>query len=310
MKRHTKIIFLMSCIILVVAGCSSQSIIKTEQSFITGFVAWILSDVMKYILFTPFEFFRTPTAISILIKIGIFSGGFVTLLAMIEGFKRMLSMSYTPLLQIFSRYPLALAVSAFAPTLFYYAGVWTNEVVKLVGKFASISLDGHQEFESRIQSLDYHLFESFMTFFLLIIMIFYFFKILLFHAVRWFGLLFNMMMTPVAMVAYMFKPYENVTSEWFKDTLSKFVVVIAHSFFLSLISIILYAPKIGITEDNLGMFGDSLVRILTAIGGLSMMLNPPRWIKSFFDKGSSQKEYGGMIKKGINLLLSVKGLKK
>lgn len=297
-------------LLLFLSGCGIEKAVQTEQSFITGFVGWILSDVMVYILYTPFEFFKTEVAISILIKVGIFSSGFVTLLAMIEGFKRMLSVSYTPMMQVFARYPLALFVSAFAPVLFYYAGLWTNEIVKLVGRMASISLEGSQDFASVIESLDYHIFESFVTFFLMIIMIFFFFRLLLFHAARWFGLLFNMMMTPVAMTAYMFKPYENVASEWFKDTLSKFLVVIAHSFFLSLIMLILYSPQIGLPDSTGGSFGNTLVRLLMSIGGLGMMLSPPKWIRSWMNNGNEAKQYGGMIKKGINLLLMTKGLKK
>lgn len=300
------------CVLLFVTlplltGCSvTESVIK-ERSFLVDFVAWLFSDVLKYILFTPFEFFKSNTSTSILLRMGVFSAGLVTILAMGEGFKRMLSMGYTPMSRVFSRYPIALIVSAFAPSIFYYAGVFTNELVKYMGILTGSSMEGMDQFTTLFHEAAFHTFEAAMTFFMLCVIAFYFFRILMFHAIRWFGLLFNMVMTPIAMTAFMFRPYENVFSGWVKDTVSKFSVVVAHSFFLGLIAIILYAPNIGLSNSIADSFWESMIRMMMSIGGLHMMLYPPSWIISWFDQGKDIRQGTGFIKRLIQLAVVRKG---
>lgn len=274
-----------------------------------NFVSWIFEDVMQYILFTPFDFFISNTATSILMKMGIFSAGLVTVLAMAEGFKRMLSIGYTPMAQVFMRYPLALIVSALAPTMFYYAGVITNTLVKVMGSITGSSLDGVDYFSSLLHETAYHTYEAALTFVLLIILIFYFFKVMLYHAVRWFGLIFNMVTTPIAMTAYMFSSYENVASSWLQDSVSKFLVVVVHSFFLGLIAVILYAPNVVNGNTAGDTFWETFIRIMISIGGLHMMMKPPAWITKWFDKGKDIKQSTGVTRKVIRLLLATKGIK-
>lgn len=293
--------------LLLLSGCSMTEAVTKERSFLVEFVSWIFSDVLKYILFTPFEFFKSDTSISIVIRMGVFSAGFVTILAMVEGFKRMLSMDYTPMSRVFVRYPIALCVSAFAPTIFYYAGYLTNELVKYMGILTGSSLEGTDSFNSLFHEVGYHTYEAALTFFMLVILIFYFLRILMFHAIRWFGLMFNMVMTPIAMTAFMFRPYENVFSGWMKDSISKFSVVVAHSFFLGLIAIILYAPNIGLSNTIADSFWESTLRTLMSIGGLHMMLHPPGWIISWFDKGKDIRQGSGMIKRLIQLAIMKRG---
>lgn len=293
--------------LLLLSGCSVTEAVTKERSFLVEFVSWIFSDVLKYILFTPFEFFKSDTSISIVIRMGFFSAGLVTILAMVEGFKRMLSMDYTPMSRVFVRYPIALCVSAFAPTIFYYAGYLTNELVKYMGILTGSSLEGTDSFNSLFHEVGYHTYEAALTFFMLVILIFYFLRILMFHAIRWFGLMFNMVMTPIAMTAFMFRPYENVFSGWMKDSISKFSVVVAHSFFLGLIAIILYAPNIGLSNTIADSFWESTLRTLMSIGGLHMMLHPPGWIISWFDKGKDIRQGSGMIKRLIQLAIMKRG---
>lgn len=265
----------------------AEDYVLQEQGFIIDFVAWIFSDVLQYILFTPFEFFKSATATSVLLKMGVFSGGLVTLLAMIEGIKRTLSMKHTSMTQIIARYPIALGVSAAAPFLFYYAGLGTNELVKFMGLITQSSLDGLDFYTSTLQEIGEHVMEAIVMFFFLLVMVYYVFKILLYHANRWFGLLFNMVTTPIAMTAFMFKPYENVASGWLKDSVHKFMVVVVHSFFLGLIGILLYAPTSEYILDTVGIFKYAIVKLMFAIGGLQMMLKPPSWISGWFDSGDN-----------------------
>lgn len=266
---------------------STEDYIVKEQGFIVDFVSWIFSDVLSYILFTPFEFFKSATAVSVLIKMGLFSGGLVTVLSMIEGLKRTMSLKYTPMTQILTRYPIALAVSAIAPFIFYFAGLGTNEMVKFMGLITQGSISGHDHYSSMLQGIGEHIFETVFLFIFLIVLIFYVFKVILYHANRWFGLLFNMVTTPIAMTAFMFKPYESVASGWMKDSIHKFLVVVVHSFFLGLIGVLLYAPTTQLVSDTMGVFWYSVVKVLFAIGGLQMMLKPPSWISGWFDSGDN-----------------------
>lgn len=289
-----KLKFLILLVIpLLLSGCQSpdeymirDQIVK-KQGFVIEFVSWLFSDVLRYILFTPFEFFKSATAISVLLKVGALSGGIVTILTMFEGIKRSISMQYTPMSQILVRYPIALVVSAMAPFIFYYAGMFTNELVKLMGLITNGSLDGYDHYSSVLQGMGERVMETIVIFVFIIVLIYYMFRVLLYHANRWFGLLFNMVTTPLAMTAYMFKPHEGITRGWVQDTIGKFMVVVVHSFFLGLIGIILYAPTTQLVTDTMGTFSYAIVKLLFSIGGLQMMLNPPKWIRGGFDSGDS-----------------------
>lgn len=264
-----------------------EDYIVSEQGFLIDFVAWIFSDVLKYILFTPLELFKSVTATSVLQKMCLFSGALVTILAMFEGLKRIVSMQYTPISQILFRYPIALCVSAASPFLFYYGALATNEMVKFMGIITNSSIVGTDYYSSILQGYGEHVMETIVVFIFLIVLIFYVFRILLYHANRWFGLLFNMVATPLAMSAFIFKPYEQVAIGWFKDSVKKLMIVVVHSFFLGLIGIILYAPTTEFVADNVGVVKHAIVKILFSIGGLHMMLRPPQWISAWFDSGDN-----------------------
>lgn len=295
---------------MLLAGCDWKDYLVKEQGFVVSFVGWIFSEVIPTVLYTPTILFDSNVAISILLKMSVFSAGLVTILAMIEGFKRMIAVQYTPLTQICIRYPIALGVSAFAPILFYYTGASMNLLVKYIGSLTSLSMQGTEYFTSILSSLGHHIFETFMTFFLMIILIYYSIRILLMHSSRLFGLLFNMVVTPIAMTAYMFRSFENVAAAWAKDTLGKFTVVLAHAFFLGLIAIILYAPIDQLIGNMGSHFSGAITKLLMAIGGLRMMLNPPAWITSFFEKkndsGRTSKPFKQLAKLAVKVALKGK----
>jgi hypothetical protein len=265
----------------------AEKYIQKEQGFVIDFVSWVFSDVLEYILFTPFEFFKSATAISVLVKMGVFSGGLVTILTMIEGLKRTLSLKYTPMSQILYRYPIGLVISAIVPFLFYYAGMGTNELVKFMGLITHSSIEGVDHYTSMLQGVMEHVMEAVLMFFFLLVMVVYIFRILLYHANRWFGLLFNMVATPIAMTAYIFNPYQQVAKGWMADTIQKFLVTVFHSFFLGLIGVLLYAPTYQYVSGIVGISEYMIIKTLFAIGGLQMMLKPPAWIMAWFDKGDN-----------------------
>lgn len=266
---------------------SAESVIVKERGFVVDFVGWIFSDMLQYILFTPFDVFKNSYTISILLKMSIVSASLVTALTMFEGLKRSLSMKYTPMSQILYKYPLALTVSALAPHGFYWMARGVNKLVELMGLITSSSMKGTDIFANTLQGLGTHIFMSVMSFFFLLVLMFYLFKILLFHAYRWFSLLFNMVVTPLVMIAYMFKPFENVAGAWFKDTMQKFFVQVGHSFLLGMIGIILYTPMMYPAEGFKDGIQLGLVRLMFAIGGLHMMLHPPKWFHALTDKGEN-----------------------
>jgi hypothetical protein len=270
---------------------------------VIDFVNWMFTDVLQYVLFTPFEIFKNPAVTSALLKMSLVSASLVTILAMLEGIKRSFSMKYTPMSQIAARYPVALGVSAFAPYLFYYGAIGANTVTGMMGKLTGSTMDGRDLYMNNMHGLGDHVYMSLLTFIFMIALFVYLFKIILFHATRWFGLLFNMITTPLAMLSYMFKPYEHVASAWVKDTLAKFGVQIAHSFMLGIIAIILYSPNMlpfsGFTTGVEWI----LVKLMLAIGGLHMMMNPPAWITGYLDKGADARKPIGTVVKLARLVL-------
>lgn len=273
-----------------------------ERGFLIDFVGWMFSDMIKYILFTPFNMFATGATISLVIKFSIVAGAFVTILTMIEGFKRMASAQYTPIGQIMMRYPIALAVSGFAPILFYGMGMGANGLVELIGHIADTTVHSPEIFKSRFAELGSSIYLSFLTFFFLIALCFYMFVAFLKHAKRWFGLLFNCVTTPLVMLSYMFNSYNHIAVEWFKDTMDKFKTQVVHSLFLSIIMVILYAPNMILPGSGADGMNHGLVRIMLAVGGLHMMIFPPAWVKGIKQTMDPSKLIGVGVKIGKALL--------
>lgn len=236
--------------------------------------------MLKYVLFTPFSMFKTATTMSLVIKFGAISGGLVTVLAMIEGIKRTLSMQYTPISSIIRRYPIALAVTAFAPTIFYFAGMGVNELVSLIGKVTGAILHSPAMYSSTLHQLGASIYMAFLTFIFMIMLGFYLIRAFFYHANRWFGLLFNCVMTPFVMLAYTFRPYEQVAIGWLKDSIFKFGIQVYQSLLLSLVAIILYAPNILPFDDTVDGMNSALVRLMLSIGGLHVMNYPPAWLQN------------------------------
>lgn len=287
---------------------SFDGIVQKGRGFLADMIGWIFDDMLKYVLFTPFEMFKSVAVVSIVIKMGIVSGGLVTILALIEGLKRTLSLSYTPMRTILMRYPIALAVSGFAPILFYYAGMGVNEMVSLIGKLADVNIGGDAIYMNKWHQLGGSIFESFMTFFFLIALFFYLMKAFLYHGARWFGLILNCVTTPVVMLSYVFKTYDHVARGWLKDTLSKYGMQVVHSLFLSLIAVILYTPNLLPPDGGLAAFNSFLVRLMLSVGGLHMMMNPPAWLKNAISNaGTDPKSMMQSVGKIISLVSKLKG---
>lgn len=266
---------------------SAPDLIVRERGFVVEFVNWIFTDMLKYVLFTPFELFKNPAMIGILLKMSGISMAVVTVLTMIEGLKRTLSLSYTPMTQIAIRFPIAIVVSAIVPFIFYYTAIGVNELVSYMGLITGGAMEGNDVFVNHLTGLSNSIFMSVLTFFFLIALGFYLFKILLYHAYRWFGLMFNMLVTPFVMVSYIFKPFESILSMWTKDNIQKFFVQVAHSFMLGLIAIILYSPNMLPTGSAWQGMEYGIIKIMLAIGGLHMMLNPPGWVRGMMDSGAN-----------------------
>jgi hypothetical protein len=253
------------------------------------FVGWIFDEMLKYVLFTPFSVFKTTTTMSLVFKFGVISGGLVTVLAMIEGIKRTLSMQYTPISTIIRRYPIALAVTAFAPTLFYFAGMGVNELVSLIGLITGSTLHSSAIYSSTLHQFGASIYMAFLTFIFIAVLGYYLIRTFFFHANRWFGLLFNCVMTPFVMLAYTFRPYEQVASGWLRDTLYKYGIQVYQSLLLSLVAVILYAPNIFPFEGTIDGMNSGLVRLMLSIGGLHVMNYPPSWLQSIFPSSGGEK---------------------
>jgi hypothetical protein len=267
---------------MLLPGCTSahEYIIQNERGFLADLIGWIFDDMLKYILFTPFDLFQSATAVSVVMKMGVVSGGAMIVLSLVEGIKRTLSMKYTPMGTIMMRYPIALAVAGFAPALFYYAGMSVNGLVSLVGTLANANIGGHGVYASKLQAMSGSIYEAFMTFLFMLVLLGYLMKAFLQHAARWFGLLVNCVTAPIVMLSYVFKSYDHIAKAWLADTIHRFSSQVYHSFFLSLIAVILYTPNLLPTGGASGTWDSMFVRLMLSVGGLHFMMHPPAWLKN------------------------------
>lgn len=150
--------------------------------------------------------------------------------------------------------------------------------------------------------------EAIISFIMFIVLLVYIIRLLIYHASRWFGLLFNMITTPIAMTAFVFRAYENVANEWFKDTLAKFLIVIIHSLIMAIIVILLHAPVNFQAAGADAFFNNTMVRLIIAIGGLHMLLHPSKWFMKWFN-GENLPSSKQIVRRTARLIAQVKGFR-
>lgn len=256
---------------------SVTDISKDSYQRRVDFIGQILYFVSNIILATPVFLFNNEWLSRMIYKLCLLSAGSVSVLTMVEGIKRMMNLSYTPLKQIIIRFPIALTISTLSPYLLVKGIKGLNYVTDLIltffkNQFGSIG-DAKLTLGGEVDIL----------FLLLFTAIFLILSIpIIFHSGRrWFDLLALSVVTPLAMTAWVFKSFNHFFSRWKSSIINLTTVQLVYAAFFTLLSFIMFAIPFPPT------FEGSLAKLMLMVGGMWRLAFPPQFIKSMTDKGES-----------------------
>lgn len=286
---------------------SKEDWVLESRGFVIEVIKTVFDSFLQYILFTPAELFDTSSVKSLVLKFSAVSMATTTVLTMGEGLKRIIGAEYTPYTQVFKRFPIAIFISAFAPFLFYWAAKGSNILVDVVIALIGGSISDTAYFANELHRLGSSIYQVFITFVFLVVLLVYLCRIIFYHATRWFGLLFNCLATPLVMTAWIFKPYEHVLEAWLKDNKIKFLSQVGHSFFLGVISLVLFTPNLLPFASGIDIFYHFIFKIMIAIGGFYLMLNPPSWVKALISKEKHPRSILSTVTQVASIVGGAKG---
>lgn len=243
----------------------------------------MLNDIFRFIAdivtWTPEFFFDNSWIADIVNHFGLLSIGLITTLTMVEGIKKILGLNHTPMGKILSRLPFALTISYFAPMLFTKGAHYLNKLTHSIINLSYSELSRYT---------DFNLF-GFMNTMVMTIFVFGFLitsiPILLNHGKRWFNLIALLIITPLAMTAYLFDSLRTYYNMWLSKLQSLVVSQIAYAIYITILALIMALPM-----EWSGMIVDPMkvlyTKLLVVIGGLWQMAFPPKFVRMEASDGS------------------------
>ncbi|MFE8701006.1 hypothetical protein ACFYKX_10290 [Cytobacillus sp. FJAT-54145] len=235
---------------------------------------WVFSIISK-VIYTPAFLFDNVFFKGMLLKFSALAGGMVGLLAMGEGLKRILGFKGSGIKEILGRFPLMMAVCGFAPFLFVKAIEGLNAATRFIFLMGNGMLQDASSTSGSwaLDGLDSGTFLIFNGLFVLLLVPF-----LLNHGRRWFQLLSLGILTPFAMLGFVFDSLRGFQQKWWTSMRDLYVVQLVYGVFVTLLSLIMFGMPFPMTPS--GMFAKCLV----TLGGLYSLAFPPSFVKNMLEK--------------------------
>ena len=250
-------------------------------------MVWSYDAITSVVLHTPLFLFDSDWFKD---NIAMFTGlslGLSMILAIHEGFKRMLGhffktksqidATHTDMGRISRRLPLVLLGSAIAPAGFFYgfqAINWLTSAIINIGKSQMASGLSGIEFNAISWT------EMFVFLMFDIALIGMMIPIFLQNFRRWFDLMALGIMTPVALSCWMFKAHEHYFKSWWDHIKKCSMTQLVYGVFLLIIGSLMFGTKVPETSWEV------VIKIGVIIGGLWRMANPPNIVRRYVDTGA------------------------
>lgn len=262
-------------------------------------LAKIFELLTSTVLYTPLFIFNNSHIQDATIVFSGISVLIVTILAMVEGGKKMLKKRNTDWKKILKRYSLSLLGVGFAPFVFEQVFNLINIITKLIVKVGSIEIGGFQLFQKMegkvivpglgiapVGLLDTVLLLAFdiVAFALLI-------PIVLQTARRWWDLLCLSALTPLSLTAWIFDDYHHYFHKWWSNLKQLAQSQLVYAIYICLMGVFMYGTA------NMVSGGGLIFKLLVICGGLWRMANPPSFVTSRIDNGKDIEETGLDMKK-------------
>ena len=254
------------------------------KSHMKELMIWLYKTI-SMIIYTPIFLFDNEFFDHMIRIFASLSAGVVTLGSMIEGFKRILGLSSTSLKQIITRLPLLIAVCGFAPYLFVKAIEIMNKMTKIILSIGT-SILGTSTYlpEGWEFNLAGDVFEIIGLSLFILLYIALLIPMMLNHGRRWFSMIALGVLTPFAMLGYVFDSFKGLHQSWWTSLKGLFLVQIVYSIFVTILSLLMFAVPFPTTIEGL------FAKLLVILGGLYMLAIPPQSVKKHFDHAPTPKQ--------------------
>ncbi|MEH7451460.1 hypothetical protein [Gottfriedia acidiceleris] len=239
-------------------------------------VIMALFSLLEKVIYTPVFLFNNSYFTNLLLKFGALSMGLVTSLTMVEGIKKILNKSTMSYRQLIQRLPLVMALVGFSPLLIV-------EGMKLLSYLTNLILLFGVSLTDNVNPLGKHpvtgLMDTILYGAFVLLFGYNLVPILLQHGRRWFNVLALTLLTPIAMLGYLFPSFKVFHQKWWSSLKKSYLSQLYYSSFLSILNIIMFGIS---TPDNYqGMFS----KLLILLGGIHLFSQPPGFLNSYMQSG-------------------------
>ena len=276
-------------------AAANENII-TPESHMKEFMIW-LYNMISTIIYTPVFLFDNEFFSKMIRLFSTLSIGMVTVASMVEGLKRVLGLSATSLKQIMIRLPVLLAVCGFAPYGFVKAVEAMNGLSKMILQFGTDMLGSSTALSDSELSLVSDVFEVLGLSLFLLLYIALLIPMLLNHGRRWFSMIALGILTPFAMLGYVFDSFKSIHTSWWSSLKGLFFVQIVYSIFVTILSLLMFAVPFPSSAE--GFFA----KLLVILGGLYTLAVPPASVKKYFDHGPTPKQSYAAVAQKIGKIM-------
>jgi len=240
----------------------------------------IMFSLLEKVIFTPVSLFDNDYFRGILLKFGALSMGLVTSFVMLEGIKRIFNKSKSSYKQVLQKLPLVLGTVGFAPLLIVESMKILSFLTALILKMGVAMIGGQFNYTDGIVKgtgnalIDAVLYGAFVVLFTFQII-----PILLSHGRRWFNMMSLTMLTPLAMLGYIFDSLSQFHKKWWSSLKKSYLSQIYYAGFVTILHLIMFGIPTPMTYQ--GVFS----KLLIVLGGLHAFANPPGFIANLTNNG-------------------------
>lgn len=253
---------------------------------------------ISMMIYTPAFLFENAFFKDMLRTFSGLSIAIATIVSMIEGFKRISGLSGTSLKKIAMRLPIMIGVCGFAPWGFVKAIEAMNWVTNMVFAIGNTYLNQSTAYSDMWElNLFGDVFEAIGFALFLLLYVALLIPMMLHHGRRWFSILSLGVLTPFAMLGYVFDSFKSIHNSWWNSLKGLLLVQIVYSIFVTILALLMFAvPFPGTLE---GLFA----KLLVLLGGLYTLAIPPPFVKKFFDNGPTPKQSYALIAKKLGMMM-------
>jgi len=239
-------------------------------------VIMALFSLLEKVIYTPVFLFNNSYFTNLLLKFGALSMGLVTSLTMIEGIRKILNKSTMSYRQLLQRLPIVMALVGFAPLLIVESMKLLSYLTNLILLFGLSLTDnvnplGELPITGLLNTIIYLAFVLLFAYNLV--------PIIMQHGRRWFNILTLTLLTPIAMLGYLFPSFQQFHQKWWSSLKKNYLSQLYYSSFLSILNIIMFG--INTPDTYQGMFS----KLLILLGGIHAFSQPPAFLNSYMQSG-------------------------